>query len=131
MRTGSEMHGMRRDLSCVERLRTMYSAASRRCQMKGTYRERLWEQQKGLCWLCCEPMIPFLLRHPLGVSSDHILPKSKGGSHKIGNRLLAHRDCNFAKADVPPLDLLNGISLSLLKARVISRLNEIHRQRIA
>ena len=94
-----------------------------------TYRERLWKQQKGLCWICHEPMIPFLILHPLAASSDHIVPKAKGGSHKIRNRMLAHRDCNMAKADVPPIDLARGVTLPQLRARVISRLNELHRQR--
>jgi 5-methylcytosine-specific restriction endonuclease McrA len=76
-------------------------------------------------------MIEFLLKHPLGVSSDHIVPKSKGGSNKLRNRLLAHQDCNSAKADVPPIELSNGVTLMVLKARAISRLNEIHRQRAA
>jgi 5-methylcytosine-specific restriction endonuclease McrA len=93
-------------------------------------REILWKQQKGLCYLCHEPMI-FELRppHPLGLTVDHIVPRASRGSTKQHNKLLAHLDCNAAKANKQPPMLSRGVKLRDFRTHALGLLNVIHAQR--
>lgn len=91
--------------------------------------EKLWNVQKGLCWLCHEPMIPFLRHHPLAASKDHVVPRSKGGVSKQRNYLLAHRDCNSNRRDALPIELSKGYTLRGLRDRAISRVNAVYGKR--
>lgn len=56
---------------------------------------RLWELQRGLCWICRDPMDPSLPEnHPKGPSRDHLTPASRGGKGLSANMLWAHKRCN-------------------------------------
>lgn len=52
------------------------------------------------CWICKKPMdfTPIPGGKAESASLDHIVPRSKGGSGRFANLLLAHKECN-AKRD--------------------------------
>jgi 5-methylcytosine-specific restriction protein A len=52
-------------------------------------RQRLKEQQQGLCALCGIPIAQNEF-----ISIDHIIPKSRGGSDATPNLQAAHTICN-------------------------------------
>ena len=56
-----------------------------------------WEAQRGLCWICLQPMRTSPKVHPLTASIEHIVPLSRGGGHGWRNKLLAHQGCNCAR----------------------------------
>lgn len=90
-------------------------------------RDRLFEQQKGLCWICCEPMIPYLREHPLAATIDHLVARGNGGRNSPRNKLLAHQDCNQERGCAPN----PKVSLSRFRAQQISKLNLIYSRRAA
>lgn len=53
----------------------------------------LWEEQGGRCWYCKQPV------RSREATIDHVRPKSKGGTNKRNNLVMAHPKCNFEKAD--------------------------------
>jgi len=53
--------------------------------------------QNKVCHLCDHPIIE--LTGPLGLTKDHVIPKSKGGKNTKDNLLPAHRICNHIKDD--------------------------------
>lgn len=59
------------------------------------YRAGLTEAQRRICPLCQDP-----LAHAIkgGITTDHVVPKSRGG-WEWGNRLRVHADCNHKKGD--------------------------------
>lgn len=58
----------------------------------------LFERHQWVCWLCSEPINPFL-RSPnyKAGTIDHKIPLSKGGTHTWDNVAPAHAICNFQK----------------------------------
>ena len=68
----------------------------------------LFNKQNGMCGLCHLP-VKFEL-----ATIDHIVPKSKGGSSKIGNKQLTHSLCNNVKGDsvkfISPSEILDRVS---------------------
>lgn len=47
------------------------------------------------CWLCQRPISPTLPgTDPMGLSLDHVLPRSRGGSDDVANLRPAHLSCN-------------------------------------
>jgi hypothetical protein len=66
-------------------------------------RLRLFWAQHGRCAGCNDFMDPEAAPpSPEYPTLDHVIPRSRGGTHEIGNLLLKHRRCNDAKADAPP-----------------------------
>lgn len=59
---------------------------------------QLAERDGPRCALCGED-VDFSLRspHPMSASVDHIIPRSRGGTHDADNLQLAHRTCNTRK----------------------------------
>ncbi|WP_020469614.1 HNH endonuclease [Zavarzinella formosa] len=57
-------------------------------------RQRVLERDKFVCYLCGQPI------QPDDASIDHVIPKSKGGNHSMGNLRAAHKECNFRKGDM-------------------------------
>lgn len=45
------------------------------------------------CYCCCEPIT---LKES---TIEHIHPKSQGGTNRLENLALSHKDCNFQKGD--------------------------------
>lgn len=58
-----------------------------------SYKIQLLKEQRGLCWICLEPMTDGV-DLPNSATFDHVLPVSKGGLDKKKNLLLAHKSCN-------------------------------------
>jgi hypothetical protein len=52
------------------------------------YRERIFERDGGICWICGEVV------EPKNATLDHVVPVSLGGTDTPGNVKLAHGVCN-------------------------------------
>lgn len=63
-------------------------------------RTKIWRRDNELCWLCGRH-VPFF-----EMTLDHVVPKSKGGSHRPSNLRTAHLACNHDRGnrDVTPVD---------------------------
>jgi hypothetical protein len=71
---------------------------------RGRWRRKLYSAQEGVCPYCPEPLPPpSEWRGFLAVSLDHVFPRSRQPErgHR-GNMLLAHSECNLAKANRLP-----------------------------
>lgn len=61
---------------------------------------KLCEQQKWKCSLCGEKLDPKIPgTHNMGISIDHVIPVSQGGTHDLANLAVAHRICNSIKGN--------------------------------
>lgn len=62
--------------------------------------ELLYKEQGGKCYYCG---VRLSYRYPLypgeRATMDHIYPRSRGGDHKLDNKVLACQPCNNIKAD--------------------------------
>lgn len=89
---------------------------------------KLWKAQKGLCWICLEPLIEGLRPpHPLGTTIDHLIGVGAGGVNKPRNKLLAHADCNQKRGCVSDL----GAKLHVARQRAFARIDIAYRKRLA
>ena len=73
-------------------------------------RERLLQESAGCCIYC---------GHPLTVETmetDHIVPRSKGGSGDYSNKVCACPRCNAAKADMDVRDFIDAMPLKKQRA---------------
>ncbi|MBP5676017.1 MAG: HNH endonuclease [Bacteroidales bacterium] len=70
--------------------------------MKRQYntRERLLRESAGCCIYCGHPLTEDTME------TDHIVPRSKGGSGDISNKVCACPQCNAAKADMDVADFI-------------------------
>lgn len=66
-----------------------------------TIRNYLFLKQGGKCALCGFRMLN-VNKGDRGVTIDHIVPQSKGGSHDIENLQAACSKCNRSKGDQEP-----------------------------
>jgi 5-methylcytosine-specific restriction endonuclease McrA len=66
---------------------------------KRRLKDQLYAKQDGKCWLCDKVMSigPGFVNHPKMASFDHVIPRAKGGTNKVANLKLAHRDCNIRR----------------------------------
>lgn len=55
---------------------------------------RMFQEQKGLCHWCREPMHMGYSNGPEYATWEHLLPKSIGGPNVQSNLVLAHAKCN-------------------------------------
>lgn len=83
--------------------------------------QKLWKRQRGLCWLCTEPMLEWPRNHPLAWSFDHIQPLNACGANRPGNKLLAHRDCNNVRGHA--MVIPQGVSLARFIQKQYSKLD--------
>ena len=63
------------------------------------------DYQGQRCYLCGDPMAAQsdITSPDVRMQSiDHVIPKSKGGTNRLGNVALAHKGCNNHKADRDP-----------------------------
>lgn len=60
---------------------------------------RMFEAQRGLCWLCGGLMRldVDLATHPDAATFDHVIPRAHNGTGRQNNLLLAHKRCNAAR----------------------------------
>lgn len=84
---------------------------------------RLWNSQRGLCWICLKPMNQ-KPDDPACATIDHLVPLGRSGGNRPGNKLLAHQHCNQLRRDRP----VKGVKLKLLRERAISRIVEASRR---
>lgn len=61
------------------------------------FRAQLWAAQRRRCPYCVFPLTSWRKG-----TKDHVHPKSRGGSLRGFNQVLAHEDCNRRKADRLP-----------------------------
>ena len=66
----------------------------------------LWFRSGGLCHWCRCPM-SFSVGKPHSLTTDHIIPRSKGGTNALKNTVAACHACNQAKADKLPHSLVS------------------------
>lgn len=59
-------------------------------------RRALFKAQEGVCALCGKSM------GTASRSVDHVIPKRMNGANRVGNLVISHYGCNFAKADRAP-----------------------------
>ena len=71
----------------------------------------LWENGKR-CAICGKKIRSFD-----ELTVDHIVPRSKGGKHTIGNCQLAHKSCNSLKNDKMPEEYERALKYN--KRRII------------
>ena len=65
-------------------------------------REEVISAYGTVCWLCGQPIDLTASRmSPGGFSVDHVVPRSKGGTHDLANLRPAHRRCNTRRQDKP------------------------------
>ncbi len=69
---------------------------------------RLWIASRGICWRCKRPV------KLSKASSDHVIPRARGGTNDPRNLRLAHKRCNGTAGDAmptepPPLIPLDGL----------------------
>lgn len=57
-------------------------------------RKRLFADANGICYLCEKPMLFS------EATTDHVYPKSRGGSDRYENLKLTHRKCNGKKGSL-------------------------------
>lgn len=70
---------------------------------------KLVKRDKGICHICGSKVdIKADSNSGLYPSIDHIIPKSKGGTHTWDNVALAHRDCNSKKQASMVYKTVNG-----------------------
>lgn len=65
--------------------------------------ERIRERDGALCWLCGRALDWTLRkgRYP-GITLDHVVPRSLGGTGVLSNLKLAHRICNTVRGNGIP-----------------------------
>lgn len=79
----------------------------------------MWRAQAQACPICGVGLCLDEIRHPrLGWTIDHVWPRRRyrGVKHQ-GNQLVAHHDCNVAKADRDPTGC-EQIMLAAVNARM-------------
>jgi hypothetical protein len=67
----------------------------------GTFKRiDIYERDNWICQLCLKDVNPNLIfPDPMCASLDHIVPLSRGGSHKTSNVQLAHLRCNSSRGN--------------------------------
>lgn len=65
--------------------------------LRRTYIAAMRQGQTFDCGICNKT-----IKKMQNLTIDHIVPKSKGGSHDYANLQAAHRRCNALKGDVEP-----------------------------
>lgn len=71
-------------------------------------KERLLQEQDGLCYLCGCLMDLYdrdFPHNPRGASLDHVYPRIMGGSDAVSNMAMACYSCNQSKDSLLPIDI--------------------------
>lgn len=102
--------------NCANRVRNKHGEVSRRLKIKTAMVDRdislegLYKRDQGICHICGMQtrFDDYVVRDGAYIcgdwypSIDHVIPISKGGTHSWTNVKLAHRRCNYMKADRYP-----------------------------
>ena len=78
----------------------------------------LWEQERGVCWICRLP-VPWVKRglhgnrRSIGPSRDHKVPIRDGGTNCRDNIALAHGTCNTRRRKGVPVHEIIGAIYNL------------------
>ena len=60
----------------------------------------VYEKDGGICGICGQHIdLSVRYPHPMSLSLDHIVPISKGGTHKYGNVRVTHLACNCRRGN--------------------------------
>jgi predicted nucleic acid-binding Zn ribbon protein len=91
-----------RDLAATERGARLHHG-----WIRSTMREAIYERDGHECWLCGEAVdyTADAKRDDWAPSLDHVVPRSKGGTHDASNLRTAHRWCNSVRSDNEQHDL--------------------------
>jgi len=73
------------------------------------WREKLFDAQKGACWLCGHPMSLDPREKFAFATFDHIQPKVHGGSRAPINVMMAHALCNHQRGHEAPFCIVPRI----------------------
>lgn len=73
-------------------------------------RERLLQESAGCCIYCGHPLTLETME------TDHIVPRSKGGSGDYSNKVCACPRCNAEKADMDVRDFIDSMPLKKQRA---------------
>ena len=95
-------------------------------------RSEIYERDGWICQLCNKAVNPKLtFPNPACASLDHVIPLSRGGSHKTTNVQLAHLRCNTSRGNKvlnlsprPPLILKNKIVFTPSEAAILIRVSK-------
>lgn len=80
---------------------------SRRFKVERVTRLSIYEADNWTCWLCDKPVDRAAgPNEDFAPSLDHVIPRSRGGSHQRANLRTAHRLCNALRQDKPALILV-------------------------
>jgi 5-methylcytosine-specific restriction endonuclease McrA len=63
--------------------------------------KRLGARDGWICKLCGQPVDPKILIGPWRGTSDHVKPRSEGGTYHLWNLQLAHAICNERRGNKP------------------------------
>lgn len=85
-----------------ERSFTQPKGNSRCGRQTKSQRRKLWNAQQGKCFYCSQPCTPKTF------TVDHIVPKSKGGSNGLANKVGACLSCNNAKGSMSQEEFLKS-----------------------
>lgn len=102
--------------NCANRVRNKHGEVSRRLKIKTAMVDRdislegLYKRDHGVCYICGMQtrLDDYIVRDGTYIcgdwypSIDHVIPLSRGGTHSWMNVRLAHRRCNYEKADRYP-----------------------------
>ena len=74
-------------------------------------RLKIYERDNYICWLCNEPVDRDAdpQKDDWAPSLDHVVPRSRGGSHDPENLRTAHRWCNSVRSDNDYHDLFDEV----------------------
>ena len=57
---------------------------------------KLWKRDNGICFICKQSLAEELTDFKGDIEIHHIVPFAEGGSHKLDNLVLTHRNCHLS-----------------------------------
>lgn len=88
-----------------------------------TKKERLMLKPENLiCYICGKSI------NLQNANIDHVIPRSRGGSNKMGNLRLVHIQCNSKKSNLLPTEILCAVPLDMAKIRKFSGVGKIKKK---
>jgi|RhiMethySRZTD1v2_1073278.scaffolds.fasta_scaffold72889_3 5-methylcytosine-specific restriction endonuclease McrA len=71
----------------------------------------LFDEQQGRCFYCARKMRPYARKKKEQqirdfATKDHFIPRSRGGLHLFGNKVLACAECNGKKGNMSAFEFV-------------------------